>query len=53
MREGVHMIREVKSCDCVCHKLGYVFCGGVCPDHPLWHAAELELADDYVRNDHQ
>jgi len=23
-----------KSCDCVCHKLGYVYCGpGWCPDH--------------------
>ena len=28
------------GCDCVCHKLGYVSCGGGCPDHPAWKAAE-------------
>ena len=23
-----------KTCDCVCHKLGYIYCGpGYCPDH--------------------
>jgi len=23
-----------KNCDCVCHKLGYVYCGpGYCPNH--------------------
>jgi len=23
-----------KECDCVCHKLGYVYCGpSYCPDH--------------------
>lgn len=23
-----------KNCDCVCHKLGYVYCApGYCPDH--------------------
>jgi uncharacterized protein CbrC (UPF0167 family) len=22
------------NCDCVCHKLGYIYCGpGYCPDH--------------------
>ena len=43
-------------CNCVCHKLGYIYCGpGHCPDHAAFrnHAApEQELADDYERNDH-
>ena len=47
-----------KECDCVCHKLGYIYCGpGHCPDHKAFRDAEAaapeqELADDYERNEH-
>jgi hypothetical protein len=46
-----------KNCDCVCHKLGYIYCGaGHCPDHEAFKhlaAPENEIADDYERNEHQ
>jgi hypothetical protein len=30
-----------KNCDCVCHKLGYVYCGtGYCPDHDKTESAK-------------
>lgn len=32
-----------KGCDCVCHKLGYIYCGpGHCPDHAAFRTQDLK-----------
>lgn len=39
------------NCDCICHKLGYIYCGpGHCPDHEVYR--ELEKEEDADREAH-
>jgi hypothetical protein len=38
-----------RNCDCVCHKLGYIYCGpGYCPDHDA--ATETAKFDSLATN---